>query len=168
MIYSTLLMKFVMHSTGPHLEAEAVSHLTCSQSDSSTRTKPRDLWGAVWWLRQQYSFSPDLILSVWVDKRITISLPPIVMRMIKRWNYTGRRIWFIENVLSCSPSGLIILFRWGGREREGEGNLQVCFFKKGFFSFHFKGLHWVSPWLISMVCISSVCASELPSEDIEH
>lgn len=70
------------------------------------------------------------------------------MHIIKRLNYTGRRIWFVENVLTALFSFWVNypVLEEGGREREKEreGNLQVCFSKQGFFSFNFKGLHWVS------------------------
>lgn len=35
-----------------------------------------------------------------MDKIITIALLPIVMHMIKRLNYIGRRIWFVGDVLT--------------------------------------------------------------------
>lgn len=70
------------------------------------------------------------MLSVRADTRVTISLPPIVMHMIKRLNYTGRRIKFVGNVLTELLSFWVNYpFFEEERKKEREGNLQVCFSK---------------------------------------
>lgn len=110
--WSSLLMKFVTHSTRA---TPGGSHLTQPQG----KTAPEPKWGSC---GEQPGASgsrsqPDLIVSVGENTKITVPLLPAAMPVIERLNSTGRRIWVGENVLTdLSCFWVDHPFYWRGKE----------------------------------------------------